>query len=305
MFIIAPILWLFFAVDYKSVIAELGSVHLVWIFVLFAIIFAHFILQSLRWWILIRPFCDKIKAGEFIILNWKARYYSAMLPTSAGLDVSRAVLLKDRLSMSQIVAISLFFRITGIIMLVLLSVFGFFQFSSHDGVSTAAIIVALMFLALCAIMALSLHQKASDKVLSMLPQKLPQKLRNFIIKGISSILLYQKFPKLIIANMFFSLLTHIVFLFFPIAAIFALSGELKILECLSFIPLIEIISASIPISPNGAGVREGLSILFFDFIGLSPEQAFSYIALSMILYLWMFSGFFVILWEKMRKARNA
>jgi len=306
-FLVAPVLWLFFVVDYKSVAVELSSVHWAWVLLLFAVVFLHFILQSLRFWFLITPFCDKIKASEFVVLNLKARYYSAILPSSAGLDLSRGLLLRRHLSIAQIIAVSLFFRITGIIMLVLLSVFGFLQLYSHTGInglSVAAITVALMFLGLCAIMVVSLNEKASDKVLSVIANKLPKKIRDFIITAVKSILLYRNFPKRIVATMIFSFFLHVLFLIFPIAAIFAISGELKIVECLGFIPLIEIISASIPISPNGAGVREGLSILFFDFIGLTPEQAFSYVALSVILYLWMFSGFFVILFEKMRNKRK-
>ena len=302
-FLVLPVLWLFLAVDYKSVATELKSVHWTWAFFLFVIIFLHFCLQSLRFWLLMKPFCDKIKFGQFFILNWKARYYSAILPSSAGLDVSRAVLLRKHISIAQTTAVSLFFRMTGVITLVLLSVFGFFQLYSHEGISTAAIVVALMFLGMCGLMAVSLNEKASDKVLSVLPKKMPKKLRDFIITAIKSILIYQKYPKLIIINFIVSMFLHLVFMLFPITAIFAISGELKIIEVISFIPLIELVAASIPISPNGVGIREGLSILFFNLIGLSPEQSFSYVALSAILYLWMFSGFFVILLEKMRKAR--
>jgi len=304
-FLVLPVLWLFFVVDYKSVEAELSSVHWIWAFFLFLVIFLHFCLQSLRFWLLMTPFCNKIKFGQFFILNWKARYYSAILPSSAGLDVSRAVLLRKHISIAETTAISLFFRMTGVITLVLLSIFGFFQLYSHEGISTAAIGVALMFFGMCALMAVSLNEKASDKVLSILPQKLPKKLRNFIITSIKSMLIYQKYPKLIVINFIVSMFLHLVFMLFPITAIYAISGELKVIEVISFVPLIELVAASIPISPNGVGIREGLNILFFNLIDLSPEQAFSYVALSAILYLWMFSGFFVILFEKIRKRAKA
>jgi uncharacterized membrane protein YbhN (UPF0104 family) len=79
---------------------------------------------------------------------------------------------------------------------------------------------------------------------------------------------------------------------------------MKTVECFTFIPLIEIIAAIIPFAPSGAGIREGLYILFFDFTGLSKEHAFSYITLSIIIYIAIFSGFFAVLWEKIRGKKS-
>jgi len=297
-FLVCPVLWLIFVVDYKSVAAELKSVNWKIIVFLLTILFLRLILQSVRFWSLITPFCDKIKVSECIILDWKARYYSIILPSSAGLDISRAILLKKHLSIGEIIAVSVFFRITGMIMLVLLSILGFFRLYSQEGVSTAAVSVGILFFILIAVMAVSLNEKASTKLLSILPKKTPKKITDFLVSASKTILLYKKHPKLVVFNLFFALILHTMYIIFTISAIYAICEELKIVECFTFVPLIEIIAAAIPFSPNGAGIREGLSILFFDFMGLSKEQAFSYITVSTVLYLSLFSGFFIILFEK-------
>ncbi|MCL1947851.1 MAG: flippase-like domain-containing protein [Chitinivibrionia bacterium] len=301
-FLICPVLWLIFAVDYKSVAPVLKSVNWVMILFLLAIIIFRQILQSIRFYLLITPFCDKIKMGEYIILDWKARYYSIILPTTTGLDISRAVLLSKRLSAGEIIAVSVFFRITGIIALVLLSVIGLFRLYSQENILTTAIIVGIFFFTLCALMAISLNEKANDKILSLLPKKTPKKIADFLKNASETILLYKKHPKLVVFTMFFAFILHILYIIYAIFAVYSVCGELKIIECLTFVPLIEIIAASVPFSPSGAGIREGLSILFFDFMGFSKEQAFSYITVSTVLYLSLVSGIFIILFEKIKKA---
>ena len=303
-FLICPVLWLVFAVDYKSVAPVLKSVNWIMLLFLIAIILLRQILQSIRFWSLITPFYDKIKMGEYIILDWKARYYSILLPTTAGLDISRAVLLKKHLSTGEIIAVSVFFRITGIIALVLLSVIGLLRLYSQENILTAAVIVGIFFFTLCMSLVVSLNEKANAKMLSMIPEKTPKKIADFIATASKTILLYKKHPKLVVSTMIFAFTMHLLYIVYSILAVYAVCGELKAIECLTFVPLIEIIAASIPFSPSGAGVREGLSILFFDFMGFSKEQAFSYITVSAVLYLSLFSGLFIILFEKIMKRFN-
>jgi uncharacterized protein (TIRG00374 family) len=301
-FLVCPILWLIFAVDYKSAFSVLKSVSSAQVFFLTAITFLRFVLQSIRFGLLTTPF-DKINLLELISLDWKARYYSIIMPSSAGQDIMRAVLLKKYLSAGEIAAVSVFFRLTGIITLSLLSIFGFFRLYSQETVSTAIIFVIVLLLGICVFTAISFSEKAIERVLLLLPKKTPEKFVNFLVTSSKSIQLYIKHPKLIIFNFLLSLFLHLLFIVFPIAAIYAICGELKIAECLLFIPLIEIVAAAIPFSPNGAGIREGLLILFFEYINCTKEQAFSYITISIILYLMLFVGFFAVIKDKLKKKK--
>lgn len=301
LFLVCPILWLVFAVDYKSVLSVLKSISPTIIIFLFVLVFVRFVLQSIRFWLLITPITNKIKLGELIHLDWKARYYSIIMPSSAGQDITRAVLLKKYLSISEITALTVFFRATGVITFILIALFGFFRLHSQEGVSTATISIIILFVIICAAGIILLSEKATQKVLSFLPKRTPPKIIHFLSNTAESIQLYKKYPKLFVFNLFFALFLHLMFLIFPIVAIYAVCGEWRVLEVITFIPTLELVVAAVPFSPNGAGIREGLLLLFFEYINATKEQAFSYITLSIITYFMLFSGFFVVLWEKGKK----
>lgn len=297
-FLVCPILLLVFAVDYKSVLSVLQSIRFSIILLLIAILLVRFTLQSIRFWLLAAPFSKKIKMGEFIALDWKARYYAIIMPSSAGQDIARAVLLKNYLSAGEIAAVSVFFRITGIVTFILLSCFGFSNlYFEHDS-AAVLLSVSVLLLAVVAISAVSFSERLAKKLLSVLPEKTPKKLLNFLENSSRAILLYKKFPKLVAFNLFFSFFLQVLYILFPIISIYAISGELMVVECLKFIPPIEIAAAAFPFSPSGAGIREGLLILFFDLTKQTKEQAFSYITLNALTYLISLAGFFVVLMEK-------
>jgi len=56
-----------------------------------------------------------------------------------------------------------------------------------------------------------------------------------------------------------------------------ISGRFFFWECLAFMPIIEIASMSVPITPSGMGIRETLIALMFKHVGLSNEQLGIYI----------------------------
>jgi len=299
-FLVCPILWLIFMVDYKSVFSVLKSINPTIIFFLFALVFVRFILQSIRFWLLITPFSKKLKLGELILLDWKARYYSIIMPSSAGQDITRAILLGKHLSISEIAALTIFFRATGILTFILLALFGFFKLYSQEGISAAAISIAILFILICAVGLILFSERATQKILSFLPKKTPKKINDFLVSTSKSIQLYKKSPKLFVFNLFYALFLHLLFLLFPIVAIHAITGEWKVIEILTFFTTMELIAAAVPFSPNGMGVREGLLLLFFE----TKEQAASYITISIILYLMLFAGFFVVLWDKIKNKKK-
>ena len=300
-FLVCPILWLVFAVDYKSVFSVLQSIRFPVILLLITILLIRFTLQSIRFWLLAKPFSKNIKIGEFIALDWKARYYAVIMPSSAGQDIARAVLLKNYLSAGEIAAVSVFFRITGMITFILLACFGFFNLYSEQSAAAIIVSVFVLLLAVSAVLAVSFSEKLAKKTLSILPQKTPKKLIILLENSSRAILLYKKLPKLVALNLVFSFFLHILYIFFSITLIYAVSGELMVAECIKFLPPIEIAAAAFPFSPSGAGIREGLLILFFDLTKQTKEQAFSYITLNALTYLIPLAGFFIVIYEKIKR----
>jgi uncharacterized membrane protein YbhN (UPF0104 family) len=58
-----------------------------------------------------------------------------------------------------------------------------------------------------------------------------------------------------------------------------ITGRFFFPECLAYVPLIEILSMSIPLTPSGLGVREFLTKMMFNHIGISNEQLGVYIVI--------------------------
>lgn len=74
---------------------------------------------------------------------------------------------------------------------------------------------------------------------------------------------------------------QIVFVFNLALTIKGVSGSFFFWECLAFMPIIEMISMAQPFTPNGMGVREALTTIMFQHLGLSKEQLGIYIILTL------------------------
>jgi len=83
-----------------------------------------------------------------------------------------------------------------------------------------------------------------------------------------------------------SFLIQLVMVLNSVGLILGITNRMCFWECLAFIPLIEIASMSVPLTPNGIGIREALTALMFKYIGLSNEQlgVYIFIALSANLF---------------------
>jgi uncharacterized membrane protein YbhN (UPF0104 family) len=70
---------------------------------------------------------------------------------------------------------------------------------------------------------------------------------------------------------------------------------------LAYVPLIEILSLSIPLTPSGLGIREALTKLMFQQIGLSNEQLGVYIVLGLLSILLKLVGGVPVLFNLLQK----
>ena len=87
-------------------------------------------------------------------------------------------------------------------------------------------------------------------------------------------------------------------------AIFGISHELFIEECIIFIPLIELMIVVFPLTPGGVGIREALIVLMFEQLGLSIEQMSVYVGLGVIAYAVRLLGGIPVLVETVQRYRT-
>ncbi|MGB7567267.1 MAG: lysylphosphatidylglycerol synthase domain-containing protein, partial [Chitinivibrionales bacterium] len=83
-----------------------------------------------------------------------------------------------------------------------------------------------------------------------------------------------------------------------------ISGKWFPFECLAYVPLIEILSLSIPLTPSGLGIREALTKLMFQQIGLSNEQLGVYIVLGLLSIVLKLVGGVPVLFNLLRKSNS-
>ena len=87
-------------------------------------------------------------------------------------------------------------------------------------------------------------------------------------------------PGVLVSVLLITIFIQLTIVAIATGVILAITGRLFFLECLAFIPCIEILTMSIPLTPNGLGIREALSKLMLNFIGLTDEQVGVYVLLG-------------------------
>jgi len=65
--------------------------------------------------------------------------------------------------------------------------------------------------------------------------------------------------------------------------VYAVSGRYFFAECLVFVPIVEIMAISLPLTPGGVGIREALMALLFTRLGFSEGRIASYVTVSLLL----------------------
>ncbi len=305
---IIPLIWIISKADFGKMQEDMMHVPL-WIFPMtITLLVVRMALQSLRFSILTQPFTKELHFWKLFTTDMKAKYYSFVLPSSMGQDIVRGTLLSKYLSANTIIGISLFFRITGAIPLFILSIIGFFKFSTLSSLQSLfpyLLIITLLFTG----GTISIYSsRISRQLFKLLSPILPKKLLHFGETVVDSIQNYKEYPLVLLQNIAFSFLTQILIIVFSITILKAITGTWYIVEGFSFVPVIEIISLLFPFSFNGAGVREFFYKLFLDFIGIDSNKALLFIAITSTLYLINLIGVFFIVGEKfaqIRKKRRA
>jgi uncharacterized protein (TIRG00374 family) len=239
------------------------------------------ILQGTRWWLLLRAFTDEIPFLRALSYHFMSIYYATVLPTSAGQEVLRTLFVLKKAGAAVGWGAAWICKITALMLSLLFSVYGLFSLSKGSlphglilGISGFTILIIL-------IGALSfskgLTAPARRIAASILPEKILSTLEN-IREGVYQ---YRHKRKAMIETLVLTLFIQFILIFNASVIIMGITGKLYFLECLAFMPIIEIASMSVPITPNGMGIREGLIALMFSHIGLTPDQLGIYIIIAL------------------------
>lgn len=271
----------------------------------FFLLFLRIALQSLRFSVLTKAYTHKLHFWKLFHTDMKAKYYSIALPSSVGQDIVRGTLIKEHIAPEKILGISLLFRVTGIIPMILLSLTGLTSPSiSHElGIPVWIIYMAfsLFTLLTAALFSEKLSRLFFDKMLTFVPNKI----HTFGKKCMASIHEYKKEKTILTVNLAISFITQVLIVLFSSFILKALTGNFYLLESFFIFPIVEIIAILFPFSFNGAGAREVQYILLLPpIIGIEEAAIPVFMSLSSIIYIINILGIFFVIIEKIIKKRS-
>jgi uncharacterized protein (TIRG00374 family) len=301
-FAIIPIVWIFWTINFHEMFRVFHSIAWWTIPSMVAGILLSMLLQGLRWWMLLRAFIPHIKFSRVINVHFIGIFYSIILPTNAAHEVVRAVLLSKENDYGITWGSTVVSRILGLLALAMLSLFGIFLISK--GVLPRGFYVSVLsiFIFLAIVFYLSFSKKITSPVRSISTKILPAKLQKIIEDIRQGIYMYRNKKKELFSVFLLTVFIQILLVGITSLLIAGITGKYFLPECFAYIPLIEIVSISIPLTPSGLGVREFLTKMMFNHIGISNEQLGVYIVICFMAILLKLVGAIPVLGRFLKNA---
>jgi hypothetical protein len=264
-----------YAIDFKGTLKPITSTG--WLYLGLTAVLANLdrFLMAYKWNVLLRAKGMVLHFGEVIRSYYIGTFWGTFLPSGVGGDIVRAYRVSVRNGNSEEVISSIVVeRLLGMIATFILALVGLSCF----GLTFTGMMWPLFFGVgtICTVGVLFLFVSFSGLISGWITtsgvlQKHSWATR--IARVWNAYLLYRQQPRALVAFFLLSLGEQ----GFPVASSLFVARALDLsLPGWSFLILVPIIFAlsRIPISVNGFGVREGLYIFFFSYVGLSGSEAF-------------------------------
>jgi len=253
-------------------------------------------LQGLRWWILLRAFSKKLSFLQSIAYHFSSLFYSLVLPNSTAQEVVRTVFVSKHAGAAVSWSAAWVCKITGLIVSFALSVYGLMTISG-SGISKGIFNAAIgLFVVICILFGLSFSKKLTTPFRKTAQKLIPLKYLSKAENLREGIYQFRNKKLYLLTATLVTILAQLLVIISVSVVIKGITGSSYIIQCIAFIPLIEIISMAQPITPNGVGVREALIALMFNHLQLSSEQLSVYIIISNLAILMKLVGAIPVLY---------
>lgn len=240
--------------------------------------------QGYKWWLLIRCFITDLPLTKAMSTHLIGTFYSLVLPTSAAQDFVRASLLSKEGDYPVIWGSSWVSRIFGLMTYGLFSICSLYYIRKFYNLpDELSFVITITLLTIPAMFLLSFSKKITKNLRGLTQKILPRKLLVIVENIRESIYQFRYKKTQLFVNFLITLLLTLFGVFNCSLIIKGITGHFYFLECLAFIPLIEIITMTLPLTPSGIGVRESLTAVMFGTIGISNERLAIYVSISLFL----------------------
>jgi uncharacterized protein (TIRG00374 family) len=297
---VIPVVWIFSRIDLARLAITIRQVAWWTVPVLVVLLLAGMFLQGLRWWMLLRAYLPSLPFGRVLASHFAALYYSIVLPTSGAQDVVRAMLIAKDNDYGVVWGASVVSRMLGAIVLVGMALFGLFSLASTVvphvqiyAILSAILIVAVVFAAF--------SKRVTRPLRALLAPVTPARLLKIGERVRDGIYHFRSKRAVLFRVFLVTLLMQFVVIATTAFLAFGITGQFRLIAFLAFIPVIETICISLPLTPGGLGVREGLLAIMFHVIGYGTETLGVYIALMYIGFILRLAGIFALPFLKKRE----
>lgn len=259
----ALILFLIWSQDFTLILEILSGYNPFYVFIALLLSLGGVAISALRWGKILNVIGKDSKFRTLYILYIKGYFYNNFLPTQMGGDVYKSIMLGKKINDQSTSLFSVFIdRFGGLVVLLLLSLFGIAATQGFKGVLLSVIVVAVGLLLYFPVL-----NFASKKIKFL--QKFKEASDIFVKdkRGLGTVLFYS-----LIVQMFSFAMVYVLFL--------GLGVVLPLWAVLAYMPLTSL-ALLIP-SFNGFGTQELVYAGLYATVGVTPEVS---IAASLLVHL--------------------
>ena len=277
---VIPIVWIFRSIDWPRMWQAVHAIAWWTAPLLFCTIISSMLLQGIRWWMLMTPFSPSLSFYKSMRAHFLGLYYSIILPTSAAQDAVRAGILSKEAGYSLSWASTWVSRLIGLFVLALMSLYGLFGINRSMLPPLVIQSALAAFLGIAALLLLSFSKRFTAPMRSALGKFVPKKIMEVTENIRESVFKYRGRWKELFWVFMVTLALQLIITVGAAIVILGISGRFLFFESLLYLPIIEVLCMSIPVTPNGIGLREGMLALMFKQVGLTTEHLAIFIVLG-------------------------
>jgi len=281
--VVAPIAWIYARADSGSIVAALASTNVPALVCVTAMLIVTMVLQGVKWWVTIRRFAPDLRVGKAVSVHLESSFYSIILPSALAQDVVKSVMLSRDHSPQIVWAATWMAKLMGFFTLIILSVVGMLYLESDSLPAGFRPAVVIAVAAITAMAAVSFSKRITRPLRAAAAKFAGIKIIAFAEKLRDGIYAFKHERAVLVQTFLISAVIQLLLISNASLLVYAVSGEFFFIECLAFVPLVEIMAVSLPLTPGGMGIREALMALLFTRLGFSEGQTASYVTISLAL----------------------
>ena len=272
-----PIIWIFWRLDFHAMIAMLPKVAWWTAPMMLCLGGAIMSLQGLRWWILLHAFIPELPLRRALSYHFMAIFYGTVIPTGAGQDVIKTLIVAKNNDVSLSWASFWLTRMLGLPALVLLSTIGIVSMERVAPLKNVDYLLAFIDVVICGLFLISFSKRTTRPVRRITQKVFPAKWFGPLERIREGVYCFRNKKMDVLLSFCATIIAQTLLIFLCALLILGITEEFPLWTCFAFIPLIELVSTAFPFTPNGLGIRETLTAGMFAYLHISKEHLGIYV----------------------------